>query len=145
MTELLPRLRPFAAFDVSVALPLMEGFVAGLRAELEERWPGARHLFFGHLGDDNLHLLSGPHADPAQLEAVEDAVYRAVGAVRGSISAEHGIGVVKKPFLHHSRDAAQLALMRRLKAMLDPAGILNPGRVVPDAPAGASAAPAAGR
>ncbi len=140
VSELLPRMRPFAAFDVSVALPRMEGFVAAVRGELEGRWPQARHLFFGHLGDDNLHLLSGPHADTAQLEAVEDAVYRAVGAARGSISAEHGIGVVKKPFLHHSRDAAQLALMRTLKRSLDPRGILNPGRVVPDeAPAGAAA------
>ena len=132
VSELLPRMRPFAAFDVSVALPRMEGFVAAMRTRLEARWPAARHLFFGHLGDCNLHLLTGPHPDAADLEAVEDTMYRAVEEAGGSISAEHGIGVLKKAFLHHSRDAAQIGLMRRLKQTLDPLGILNPGRLLPD-------------
>jgi FAD/FMN-containing dehydrogenase len=144
VSELLPQLHPCVPFDVSIALPRMEGFVAAMRAQLEARWPACRHLFFGHLGDGNLHLLSGPYADAAQLEAVEEVVYRAVEEAGGSISAEHGIGVLKKPFLHHSREPAQIDLMRRLKATLDPLGILNPGRMVPGVSDAPEARPSAG-
>ena len=80
--------------------------------------------------DRMIKLLSGPFAEAAQLEAVEHLVYAEVEAVQGSISTEHGIGVVKRPFLHHSRDADQLDVMRRLKRCLDPADILGAGRVV---------------
>ena len=126
--ELLSQLKPHAAFDISVALCEMDAFVQGIRARLDEAFP-QQHLFFGHLGDSNLHLTSGPYADPAQLEAVEHLVYAQVARVGGSISAEHGIGVVKKPFLHCSRDGAQLALMRTLKQALDPGAVLNRHRI----------------
>ncbi len=125
--ELLGRLKPFAAFDVGIPMPAMEGFVGAVREALAQRFPAQRHLFFGHLGDGNLHLLSGPSADPASLHQVEEVVYAAVGRAGGSISAEHGIGVVKKEFLHHSRSAEEVEVMRGLKALLDPRGILNPG------------------
>lgn len=130
ISELLSHLRPCAAFDVSVAVPKMDDLVCQLRSLLEQKYPTQQHLFFGHLGDGNLHLISGPIPDATQLEALEELVYRAVGLANGSISAEHGIGVVKKPFLHHSRDAAELHVMRQLKQLLDPGQILNPGRVV---------------
>ena len=132
IAELLPRVRPYATFDVSVAMPLMDGLVARLRALLAEHHPTRRHFFFGHLGDNNLHMVCGPLDAPGEFEALEGRVYREVGLYGGSISAEHGIGMVKKPFLHESRDAAQVALMRGLKGLLDPQGILNRGRVVGD-------------
>ncbi|MGE4337627.1 MAG: FAD-binding oxidoreductase [Pigmentiphaga sp.] len=130
--ELLGRLKPFAAFDIAIPVARMGDFVQQVGAELAERYPAPRHLFFGHLGDDNLHLLTGRYPDAADLHAVEAAVYAKVGEYRGSISGEHGVGVVKKTFLHHSRSTEELAIMRQLKAMFDPKGILNPGRILDD-------------
>lgn len=127
--ELLARFRPLAAFDVGIPMPAMETFVREVRSELVQRFPAQRHLFFGHIGDGNLHVMSGPHASPGSLHDVESVVYAATARVGGSISAEHGIGVVKKEFLNHSRSPEEIALMRSLKALMDPAGILNAGRI----------------
>jgi FAD/FMN-containing dehydrogenase len=80
---------------------------------------------FGHLGDGNLHVtIGGPdeHADE-----VDDLVYGPIRSLGGSISAEHGIGRLKKRHLGRSRSAEEIALMRSIKATLDPDGILNPG------------------
>lgn len=127
--ELLSKLKPHAAFDIGIPMDRMNGFVEDARAALNERFSQQAHLFFGHLGDGNLHLLSGPYADAADLLKVEELIYAAVNDVQGCISAEHGIGVIKQPFLHYSRSAPELDLMGKLKALLDPAGILNVGRV----------------
>lgn len=129
--ELLGATRPHAAFDVGVPMEHMEQCVATLRARLEATFPQQRHLFFGHLGDGNLHVLSGPYADAAALLDVEALVYETVRDAGGCISAEHGIGVIKRPFLELTRSEAELDLMRRIKAVLDPEGILNGGRVIP--------------
>lgn len=128
--ELLGLLKPFAAFDVGIPMAAMDAFVEAVGAELERRFPAQRHLFFGHIGDGNLHVLSGPHASPDSLHEVEEVVYAATGRVGGSISAEHGIGVVKKEFLAHSRSPVEIELMHSLKVLFDPKGILNPGRIL---------------
>lgn len=130
--ELLGSLKPFAAFDVGIPMPAMDSFVESVGAELDRLFPNQRHLFFGHIGDGNLHVLSGPHASSKSLHDVERIVYAATGLVGGSISAEHGIGVVKRDFLHLSRSKEELDLMRSIKAMLDPGSILNAGRILPD-------------
>ncbi len=130
VAELLMQLRPCTTFDVSVAMPQMDGLVQRLRAALEQRFPGKPHLFFGHLGDGNLHLVSGPYPQAADYHAVEDIVYEEIGRVGGSVSAEHGIGTVKMEYLPHSRDAAQIEVMRKLKRLFDPQRILNRDRVV---------------
>ncbi|MBS0339909.1 MAG: FAD-binding oxidoreductase [Proteobacteria bacterium] len=132
--ELLGHLKPFAAFDVGIPMAAMDAFVESVGDELDRRFPNQRHLFFGHIGDGNLHVLSGPHMAPESLHEVERVVYAATGRAGGSISAEHGIGVVKKEFLHWSRSDEELALMRSLKALLDPQGILNAERVLPHEP-----------
>lgn len=128
--ELLGRLKPHAAFDVGLPMIAMDRFVTTMKAALQERFPQQTHLFFGHLGDGNLHLLSGPYADAAALYEVEKIVYAQVQACDGCISAEHGIGVVKQDFLPLSRSSAEIELMRKLKALLDPSGILNDARVI---------------
>jgi FAD/FMN-containing dehydrogenase len=128
--ELLSATKPHAAFDVGVPMASMERFVDKTRDALASRFPHQKHLFFGHIGDGNLHVLSGPYPEPEDLHRVEELVYEAIEHVGGSISAEHGIGVIKKEFLHNTRSADEIALMRNLKQLLDPAGILNAGRVV---------------
>jgi FAD/FMN-containing dehydrogenase len=95
-----------------------------------ERWPKAQALFFGHIADSNLHISVKLDEQAGSEHELDELVYSAVGAWKGSISAEHGIGVAKRPYLHLSRSEAELALMRRIKAALDPNGILNPGKVI---------------
>jgi len=122
---------PTINFDVSVPRAGMAAAVAGLRAAARAGWPRSPTALFGHLADSNLHVvvLQDP-ADGADAGAVAAAVYALVARHGGSISAEHGIGVIKRPWLALSRSEAELALMRQLKATLDPGGILNPGRVL---------------
>lgn len=127
--EMLGQIQPHAAFDIGIPMAEMAGFVGAVREALQLRFPQQQHLFFGHIGDGNLHVLSGPHTTQAALHEVETVVYDAVRQVGGSVSAEHGIGVIKRPFLAHSRSAAEIDTMRQLKTVFDPAGILNGGRV----------------
>jgi FAD/FMN-containing dehydrogenase len=122
---------PGWSFDVSVPIAQMADYVAELRAALLERWPAMRLLAFGHVADNNLHIVVAGGDAPRELgDAVADCVYRGVLSRRGSISAEHGIGLDKRQALQTHRPAGVLALMRQLKASLDPQGLLNPGKVV---------------
>jgi FAD/FMN-containing dehydrogenase len=118
-------------FDVSLPVTEMEGYVDEILASLEREWPAYRRLVFGHLGDGNLHVIAaGPFSREAK-EGIERCVYEPLAARGGSVSAEHGIGLEKQPWLRLSRSGSELELMRRLKTALDPKGILNPGRVLP--------------
>jgi FAD/FMN-containing dehydrogenase len=130
--EFSTRMRPLS-FDVSLPVGRIGEFVNDVRQRLEAQWPGQRSYYFGHIGDSNLHLTLDCNAlpQPAPLLAVEELVYAAVGEMGGSISAEHGIGLLKRDFLHHSVDAQTLAVMRLLKHSLDPHNLLNPGKVLP--------------
>jgi FAD/FMN-containing dehydrogenase len=121
---------PTVTFDVSLPIGAMEAYVAKVQGELaaQGRRPGC--FVFGHLGDGNLHFMvpAEPGSD-ADRHAVEAVVYGHLEALRGSVSAEHGIGLEKKAWLGHSRSPEELAVMRTLKRALDPKGILNPGKV----------------
>ena len=118
-------------FDVSLPVTEMEGYVAEILRRLEREWPDYRRFVFGHLGDGNLHVIAaGPFSREAKA-GIERCVYEPLAARGGSVSAEHGIGLEKQPWLALSRSDAELALMRRIKDALDPKGILNPGRVLP--------------
>ncbi len=101
-----------------------------IEAELTSRWPQLKTVYFGHVADGNLHasVRMNGHSVP-ELE-IEDAVYSIVARRTGSISAEHGIGSLKRKFLHYSRSPAELALMRAIKQAMDPNGILNPGKIL---------------
>jgi len=121
---------PFA-FDVSLPIAAMPAYVASVQLALRTKWPQVRVFVFGHMGDGNLHIVVSPDGLPEDARAaVERIVYAPLGEVGGSISAEHGIGLEKKPWLPISRSPAEIALMRTLKHALDPKNILNPGRVV---------------
>jgi FAD/FMN-containing dehydrogenase len=121
--------RPLMTFDVSLPVGAMEAYVRGVRDALATRFPEGRLFVFGHLGDGNLHLLAAPGEGAARAE-IEALVYRPLAAIGGSISAEHGIGIEKRGWLGLTRSPDEIATMRRLKAALDPNGILNPGRVL---------------
>jgi FAD/FMN-containing dehydrogenase len=120
--------QPFYAFDVSLPVGEMEGYMVAVRARLEEAWPGGAIAFLGHVGDGNLHIAIGA-GGPGDRHSVESCVYEPLRPYNGSVSAEHGIGLEKKPWLAVSRSAGERALMRELKNMLDPRAILNRNKI----------------
>jgi FAD/FMN-containing dehydrogenase len=126
--ELLAELRPLTAFDISLPIARMAAYLEEVSARARTLL-GDRPLFiFGHLGDGNLHLVVTLRTE-GDAHAVDEIVYGALAGF-GSVSAEHGIGVLKRDWLGVSRGGTEIALMRTLKAALDPRGILNPGRVL---------------
>ena len=118
-----------ANFDVSVPINKMAGFLAQLEPEIKALLPDTSMLVFGHIGDGNLHLVFTVNRKEDK-KTVYDVVYKRVGACNGSVSAEHGIGMQKRAYLHQSRSDEEIALMKLLKQTMDPKGILNPGRVL---------------
>ena len=127
-TEVLAPLRP-VKLDVAVPVPALGAFLAELPAATAGAG-GGRPIVFGHLAEGNVHV--NVVGVPPDLEhGVTDAVLRLVAGLGGSISAEHGIGRAKRDWLHLGRSAADVAAMRAVKAALDPAGLLSPGRVLP--------------
>jgi len=123
--------------DVSVPVSKVPAFIRQATAACEALLPGVRVVPFGHMGDGNIHFNLGQPvgADPAwflaQDHAIMDAVNEVVRVYDGSFSAEHGIGKLKPYMMPDWRGGAELALMQRIKAAIDPAGIMNPGKVLP--------------
>ncbi|CAD5374456.1 Hydroxyacid dehydrogenase [Rubrivivax sp. A210] len=123
--------------DISLPVSAIPEFVAATDAALDRRWPGVRLVDFGHLGDGNLHynVQAPAGADGAaflaeQEHAVNEIVYDAVAARGGSFSAEHGVGALKREELALRKSPVALAMMRAIKAALDPQGLFNPGRML---------------
>lgn len=123
---------PIYNYDVSLRIPHMEGYVNEVRAAVTAEWPEKGTLtVFGHMGDGNLHLIAGvPDRAPDTKKRLNEIIYGPLRAIGGSISAEHGIGIEKRDYLSWSRSKSEIALMRALKATLDPNNILNPGKVL---------------
>jgi FAD/FMN-containing dehydrogenase len=115
-------------FDVSVPTGEVPAYLADVEKSLVRDIGEARMAVFGHLGDHNIHVIVGHGPDGKS--AAESAVYRALEGRAGSMSAEHGVGIAKRDWLHVTRSPQEIALMRRLKTCLDPNGILNPGRIL---------------
>jgi FAD/FMN-containing dehydrogenase len=128
---------PNVKHDISLPASAVCEFVASTDAALQRAFPGVRLIDFGHLGDGNLHynVQCPPGIDAAEFlrrheHEVNAIVYDAVGARGGSISAEHGVGALKRDELVARKSPVALAMMRSIKAALDPSGVLNPGRVL---------------
>ncbi len=122
--------------DVSVPVAAVPAFIAEADAAVVKLIPGSRPVPFGHLGDGNIHYnvsqpIGGNAADfLARWHDVNAVVFEIVMRMGGSISAEHGIGVLKRDELPDVKDKVAIELMRGIKAMLDPLGIMNPGKVL---------------
>lgn len=121
-----------------IALPIQElsAFCAALEGLFERRYPGWEICLFGHIGDGNLHVnIMKPDDLPKEefLRRTREAdhdMFALVKAHRGSISAEHGIGLLKKDYLGYTRAPEELAIMRAVKRALDPQGLMNPGKIL---------------
>ena len=139
------RARGFAVqHDISVPVARMPEFVDSAVPAIETQWPGTQAVAFGHLGDGNVHfhVIAPPGVErlaweDTQGKAISRQVHDLVTSWGGSISAEHGIGQVKRDELARLGDPVALAIMRQVKRALDPAGLLNPGKLL--APVTASA------
>jgi FAD/FMN-containing dehydrogenase len=116
--------------DISVPVSKIPDFVARAGAALEQAFGALDIYCFGHVGDGNLHYNVGNEALLARRESVNHVVYEAVAAFGGSISAEHGLGQLKREAIRAQKDPLELELMRALKKTLDPAGLMNPGKVL---------------
>ena len=132
---------PAMQHDISVPVARMAEFVETASPEIEKRFPGTTAIGFGHLGDGNIHyhVLAPPNAVQGEWEMTDGKIISAcvhdlVTEFGGSISAEHGIGQMKRDELSRLGDPVALGLMRTIKQALDPQGILNPGKLVPLAP-----------
>ena len=120
----------YVGFDVSVPIKVMEEFVGSVSKELQTNYPELTRLFFGHIGDSNLHIIIDiTGRDPSLKKQLNDLVYAEVRRLEGSISAEHGIGLSKLEYLGHTVSAEEIELMKKIKLALDPNGILNPGKI----------------
>jgi FAD/FMN-containing dehydrogenase len=124
-----------ACIDTDVAVPLtaVDAFMTRILARLPDIDPEAETMTVAHLGDGNLHFTVRPgRYDAAIADAVLTAVEDVVADLGGSFSAEHGVGLSKRASMARRKDPVALEVMRRLKTALDPAGVLNPGKILPD-------------
>ncbi len=129
---------PFTPYknDVAVRVSDVPAFLREVEQAVVTSYPDFEIIWFGHIGDGNLHLNILKPGDwetnrfKSECEKVSDQVLAIVARYNGSISAEHGVGLLKRDQLHFSRSTEELALMRQLKQVFDPKGIMNPGKVL---------------
>ena len=121
--------------DVSVRISLLADFLSEMKQVLTKEYPDFRVVWFGHVGDGNLHIniLKPDKMDKGDFlkkcEQVNTLLFSVIKKYRGSISAEHGVGLLKKPYLSYSRSSEELVYMKQVKKIFDPKGILNPGKI----------------
>ncbi len=123
--------------DISVTVGQVPAFLRDINAIVAKNYPDFEVVWFGHIGDGNLHLniLKPDNLSKdeffAQCAVVNQWVFETVEKYHGSISAEHGVGMTKRDYLHYSRSADEVAYMQAIKAVFDPNGIMNPGKIFP--------------
>ncbi len=136
ISESITRYRPYKN-DLSVRISRVPEFLQRMETLMDEICPDFEVVWYGHIGDGNLHMnIIGPeHLGTAEFEArchdISDRTYALTQALGGSISAEHGIGILKQPWLDKVRSPGEIVVMQGIKQVLDPAGIMNPGKLLP--------------
>ena len=117
--------------DVSLPIPKMGEFLSDMMQRFEDRPKSITVISYGHVGDGNFHIdyISNDEGDYKKILEMERIQHELVSKYGGSVSAEHGIGLLKKPYLTLTRTEAEIDLMRSIKKLLDPVGILNPGKI----------------
>jgi FAD/FMN-containing dehydrogenase len=134
ISETISRWTPYKN-DISTLVSRVPDFLAEVEAVVNASYPEFEIVWFGHIGDGNVHLnILKPDALPmAEFQArcgeVSTWVFEIVQRYGGSVSAEHGVGLLKKDYLHYSRSPAEIAIMRQIKLAFDPQGIMNPGKI----------------
>ena len=128
VSEMLTVVKHRANFDIGVPISRMEEFVAEVKQTLNGQFANLHMPTFGHVADSNIHIIAWTD-NPDDVEPIYLEVYKMIQRYNGTITAEHGIGVMKSKYLNYCRSSDEIALMQTLKAALDPHNILNPGRV----------------
>jgi FAD/FMN-containing dehydrogenase len=134
ISETLSHFSPYKN-DLSVRVSQVPGFLDAVGTVVADRYPDFEVLWYGHIGDGNVHLnILKPanmaiEAFKAHCADVSKALFEVVRRFGGSISAEHGVGLLKRPYLGYTRSAQEIAAMKAVKAVFDPNGVLSPGKV----------------
>ena len=121
---------PYVGFDVSLPIDRIQSFVEECESRLRSAWAEVETVWFGHIADSNIHIcVRVPDTAEQPQDRIDEIVYNAIGDYGGSVSAEHGIGLLKRDYLDQSRSLQERELMKVLKRALDPKNILNPGKI----------------
>ena len=134
ISESIAHLKPYKN-DVSVTVDKLDEFVGAADDLFKEKFPEVGVLWYGHFGDGNVHI-NVVRQDLSKedfvklLPVLSEELYRLVAEFGGSISAEHGVGVLKRSFLHYTRSKEEIALMKQIKNIFDPVGVMNPGKLL---------------
>ncbi|MCB0363243.1 MAG: FAD-binding oxidoreductase, partial [Bdellovibrionales bacterium] len=121
--------------DISVRISDVTSFLEELHQLLGQKYPNFEVVWFGHIGDGNLHINI---LKPSELSSeeflnkcheVDEVLFKMIARYKGSISAEHGVGLTKKPYLAFTRSLEEIQIMREIKKVFDPDGIINPGKI----------------
>jgi len=121
--------------DISVTISKVPEFLRETDAVFKRNYPDFEVVWFGHIGDGNMHINILKPADLSKEKFVErcrnvdQKLFEVIARMGGSVSAEHGVGLVKKPFLSYTRTTEEIAIMKGIKTVLDPDGIMNPGKI----------------
>lgn len=121
--------------DISVRIAKVPQFLTEMDAILKQNYPNFEVVWFGHIGDGNLHINILKPKDMTteaflkECKKVDELMFDMIEKLQGSVSAEHGVGLTKKPYLAHTRSTPEIALMKQIKTVFDPDGILNPGKI----------------
>jgi len=135
ISESIAAQRPYKN-DIAVRIAAVPELLQQLDELIQRHYPAFEVLWYGHIGDGNIHMnVLKPHSlSPAafkqQCELVNEQVFDCIQRLAGSISAEHGVGLLKQPWLQYSRTPVEIDIMRQIKSVLDPGGILNPGKLL---------------